>query len=76
MINIINMSISARTGHNGSPVSGDVTFSDGKSYGWLLLPEGGIRFTGSRRGYGARFNLFCFSSPKRETVLAAALSVS
>lgn len=74
MIKITAMNVFARSGHNGFPVGGDVTFSDGKQYGWLRLPEGGIRFSGTRRGYGARVGLFCFSSSKREEALVAALS--
>jgi hypothetical protein len=58
--------VAARRG--GAPSFGDATFSDGRSYRFLLLPEGHFSFSGTRRRHQV-YEDFSFSSPGRDAAL-------
>jgi hypothetical protein len=66
------------TGANRRPGSGDATFSDGRTFGWLRMPEqygGGIRFFSRRSTHqGTASSMISFDSPKREAALDAYLN--
>lgn len=53
---------------NGAPISGDVTFSDGKCYDWSMHTDE-TRFHTSRKMQHGGFERFSFSSPKRAKLL-------
>lgn len=70
----ISVEIIARSGENGRPVSGEVSYSDGKSYGWSLHGDT-VAFRGSRRlGHGCEGReSFSFTSARRASALMRAL---
>jgi hypothetical protein len=77
---VTQLRVSSRTGNNGRPSSGDVWFSDGKSYGWLVVPAYGEQpehysFSSYRSSHGGvGSTLFSFRSKAREAALVAALN--
>lgn len=60
------------TGANRRPHSGDAWFSDGRAFGWMLLPEGGVALFTTRKHCGE----VRFQSPARATALAAYLELN
>lgn len=60
-------------GGNGSPVSGQAWFSDGKVYGWRRSSDGIRFYTSRKRAHGGHERL-AFSSPTRAVLLTAALN--
>lgn len=75
-LSVEKVDIIGTCGSNRQPVSGDVWFSDGQSYGFLVVSEigGGIAFSGHRVRHGAHEN-FSFRSNKREKLLFAHLGL-
>ncbi len=66
--------IASRSGANGAPSSGYVTFSDGKCYYFGCDHiAGGFRFGGWRKVAGES-ERFSFKSSKREKALVAAIN--
>lgn len=78
-LTVTQVRVASRQGHNGRPSSGDVWFSDGKSYGFIIVPA----FEDTPEHYslssyrsshgGAGSILFSFRSSAREQALKAAL---
>ena len=64
-LSISEFSVLTRVGDNRRPISGYVTFSDGKDYGWHSdLDSDAIEFHG-RRGHEGFKESFYFKSSKR-----------
>lgn len=71
---ITHLHIACTAGANGRPVDGDVTFEDGKSYGWTVHGlTGEIVLFLYRRTAGMTV-LSSFKSPKRAAAVAAAIA--
>ena len=66
-IKVDKVIVVSTSGSNGAPISGDVTFSDGKTYDWSAH-GGEMRFHTSRKMPGG-FERFSFTSPKRAKML-------
>lgn len=66
-ITITEVTVVSTSGSNGAPMSGDVTFSDGKYYSWSTY-GGEMRFSSSRKIYDST-QRFSFKSAKREKLL-------
>ena len=66
-ITITEVTVVSQSGSNGAPTSGDVTFSDGKYYGWSTY-GGEMRFSSGRKVHGSH-QRFSFKSDKREKLL-------
>lgn len=69
---VVNICISARSGENSRPVSGEVIFDDGSRYDWSQYTEE-TRFYGSRRMAHGGMERFSFRSPLRASALERAL---
>lgn len=69
---VVNICISARSGENSRPVSGEVIFDDGRSYDWSKYGEE-TRFYGSRRMPHGGMERFSFLSAARASALERAL---
>jgi len=82
-LTITSVNIIGRSGPNLRPVSGYVSFSDGKDYHFGERMERskeeekyimvGFRFGGYRKMHHGGWESFGFNSPKREALLAAHL---
>ena len=73
-MNITNLRIACYTGANRRPAGGDVTFEDGKSYGWTVHGiTGEIVLFVYRRTAGVTYEA-SFKSPKRSAAIAAAIA--
>ena len=72
-MNATSIRIISTAGANKRPAYGDVTFSDGKAYSWMFLPDGSISFSTYRKLFPGHSVLASFTSPKRAAALAAAL---
>ena len=72
-MNVISLRIASTRGANKMPGSGDVEFSDGQSYGWLIHPlDGGVVFYGWRTRCGEN-ERFSFRSARRALALRTEL---
>lgn len=70
---VVDLCISARSGENSRPASGEVTFEDGSRYDWSQYAEE-TRFHGSRRMAHGGWERFSFRSPARAAALHRALA--
>lgn len=69
---VTTICVSARSGANNRPVGGEVSFEDGRSYGWGKYGEE-TRFYGSRRMPHGGTERFSFLSAARASALERAL---
>lgn len=65
---IEEVTVTSKSTNNGAPISGDVTFSDGKYYGWSMYNDE-TRFHTSRKMPHGGMERFSFTSPKRAKML-------
>jgi len=72
-VKVVDLCISARSGENCRPASGEVTFEDGSRYDWSQYTEE-TRFHGSRRMAHGGWERFSFRSPARAAALHLALA--
>lgn len=72
---VIELNIIGTSGGNKRPVSGYAGFDDGRSYDWMVLPCGSIKFYFNRSTHGGTGNsIVSFISPARAKALMAAFS--
>jgi len=66
-LTIVNVIVIGQSINNGAPISGEVSFSDGKKFGWSSH-DNEIRFHTKRKMPGG-YQRFSFNSQKRAKML-------
>lgn len=69
MVGVTRVQVVSTRGANRMPGSGYVWFTDDRSYGWLRLPDGSIRFLSHRKRAHGGTEGFSFSSPPLDAYL-------